>query len=418
MYENILNEKLNTLKQNGQYREFLTINRICGNYPAAFLHGNAAEQVTIWCSNDYLGMSQHPAVVSAVHQAVDQFGAGSGGSRNIGGTHHHYPLLEKSLADWHQKEAALVFPTGYTANQASLECLLNLLPDCIVFSDQLNHASLINGIRHSHAEKKIFRHNDIDHLALLLASQSLDRPKVIVFESIYSMDGDVAPIKRIAELAAKYNALTYIDEAHAVGMYGPRGAGIVSELGLDHKIDIIQGSMSKGVGIVGGYIAANAILIDAIRSFAPGFIFTSSLPPTVVAACLASIEHLKSSSLERTMLHKKTKLLRSALLKAKIPMLPSSRSHIVPVLIGEAKKCKAAAKRLLEQHHIYLQAINAPTVPVGTERFRINISPTHTEQQIQLLSAALVEVFQYFEIPFANVKMNEILVQQYGKVSG
>lgn len=408
MYAKIIENKLESLKESGQYREFVTINRMRGQYPLAQLNGQKDGQpVVVWCSNDYLGMSQHPVVTEAMHDAIRAFGAGSGGSRNIGGTHYHYAALESSLAEWHGKEAALVFPTGYSSNDATLQCLLRLFPNCIVFSDERNHASIINGIRSTQVERAIFRHNDVNHLEELLAAQPHDRAKIIVFESVYSMDGDISPIQKIADLADKYNALTFLDEVHAIGMYGPRGAGIAAELGLVDRLDFIQGTMAKGIGVIGGYIAASSLLIDAVRSFASGFIFTTSLPPAVVAACYASVEHLKSSDNERNVLHQKTSMLKEALAQANIPIMDSSETHILPVLIGDAKKCKTAAQRLLEQHHVYLQPINSPTVPVGTERFRVNVTPNHTEEQIAQLAVSLTEVFNYFDIPFA--PQNEVL---------
>lgn len=404
MYSEIIRNKLKSLKENGQYREFITINRIRGQYPLALLNGEKeSKPVVVWCSNDYLGMSQHTAVTDAMHDAIRSFGAGSGGSRNIGGTHHHYAALESSLADWHNKEAALVFPTGYGSNDATLQCLLRLFPNCIVFSDERNHASIINGIRSTQVKCEIFKHNDVNHLEILLSNYPIEQAKIIVFESVYSMDGDISPIENITNIAKKYNALTFLDEVHAIGMYGPRGAGIAAELGIEHRLDIIQGTMAKAVGVIGGYITASALLIDAIRSFASGFIFTTSLPPAIVAACHASIEHLKFSDKERISLHRKTNVLRSALAQAHIPVMQSSETHILPVLVGEAKKCKAAAQRLLEQHHIYLQPINSPTVAIGTERFRINITPNHTDEQIFFLTQAMTEVFQHFDIPFAQV---------------
>jgi len=405
MYTEIITRQLNLLKESGQYREFVTINRIRGEYPLARLNGEEeGEPVVVWCSNDYLGMSQHPAVTQAMHDAISSYGAGSGGSRNIGGTHCQYAALESALADWHGKEAALVFPTGYGSNDATLQCLLRLLPDPIVLSDERNHASIINGIRSTQADRAIFRHNDVEHLEALLAAQPLDRPKIIVFESVYSMDGDISPIEEILDLAERYNALTFLDEVHAIGMYGPRGAGIAAERGLADRIDFIQGTMAKAIGVIGGYIASSALLIDAVRSFASGFIFTTSLPPAVVAACHASVEHLKGSDAERQALHSKTARLRDSLTSAGIPIMACSETHILPVLIGEAVKCKAAAKRLLEIHHIYLQPINSPTVPVGTERFRVNITPNHTDTQILHLTMALKEVFEHFGIPFASVQ--------------
>ena len=409
MYTEILNEKLVELKKSGQYREFVTLNRIRGQYPLAKLNGSEDSQpVVVWCSNDYLGMSQHPVVVEAMHNAIDLYGAGSGGSRNIGGTHYQYEALESSLAEWHGKESALVFPTGYGSNDATLQCLLRLFEDCIVFSDELNHASIINGIRSTKVERTIFKHNNTEHLEQLLASQPFNRPKVIVFESVYSMDGDIAPIEEIVKLAKKYNALTFLDEVHAIGMYGPRGAGIAADLGIADSVDIIQGTMAKGIGVIGGYITGSEPMIDAIRSFASGFIFTTSLPPAIVAACYTSVEHLKVSKVERDGLHKKTEMLRNSFERAGIPIMNSSETHILPVLVGDATKCKAAARQLLEKHNVYLQPINSPTVPIGTERFRVNITPNHTEEQIIQLTNALTEVFIAFDIPF--LKEEQVIV--------
>jgi 5-aminolevulinate synthase len=396
-YEAAISAKINALRNSGQYRIFVTIDRINGEYPLARVN-NSAKKVVVWCSNDYLGMSQNKSVTNAMHLAIDKYGAGSGGSRNIGGTHGQYALLENSLASWHNKEKALVFPTGYSSNDATLQCLLRLFPDIVVFSDENNHASIINGIRSTSVDRSIFKHNNMRNLEKLLAAQPYKRRKIIVFESIYSMDGDIAPINEIVDLAKKYNALTFIDEVHAIGMYGPRGAGIAAQLGVDHKIDIIQGTMAKAIGVIGGYIAASAHIIDGIRSFASGFIFTTSLPPAICAACVASVEHLKSSAVERKLLHRKTELLRVALAEKKIPVMGQSVTHILPVLVGNSEKCTAAAQRLLQKHNIYLQAINSPTVAVGTERFRVNVTPNHSEQQISLLADALDEVFKYFNI--------------------
>ncbi|CDH19849.1 5-aminolevulinate synthase [Xenorhabdus bovienii str. kraussei Quebec] len=401
MYSEILSRKIVELKESDQYREFVILNRIRGQYPLARINNSNNEKpVVVWCSNDYLGMSQNPVVVEAMHRAIDLFGAGSGGSRNIGGSHYHYEALESSLAEWHNKESALVFPTGYGSNDATLQCLLRLLENCIVFSDELNHASIINGIRSTKVERIKFRHSDTKHLEKLLTEQPYERPKIIVFESVYSMDGDIAPIKEIIDLAKKYNALTYLDEVHAIGIYGPRGSGIAADLGIADSIDIIQGTMAKGIGVIGGYITASDSIIDAVRSFAPGFIFTTSLPPAIVAACYASVEYLKTSSIERESLNKKTEILREYFNNAGIPIMHSSETHILPVLIGDAKKCKAAARKLLEKHNIYLQPINSPTVSVGTERFRVNITPNHSEEQIIQLTNALIEVFFLFDIPF------------------
>ncbi|MFF4607383.1 5-aminolevulinate synthase [Streptomyces sp. NPDC001339] len=398
MYESYLAEKLDKLRRDGQYRTFIEINRHANAYPKATRRAadGRSQQVTVWCSNDYLGMSQHPKVVEAMHRAIDEYGAGSGGSRNIGGTHAHYSALEASLAEWHRKEAALVFPTGYSSNDATLRCLLRLLPDPIVLSDELNHASIINGICSTNADRKVFRHNDVAHLEELLSSEPLDRPKIVVFESVYSMDGDVAPIEEIVKLAHEYNALTYLDEVHAIGMYGPRGAGIAAQLNVDHLVDIIQGTMAKGIGVIGGYITGSTTLVDAVRSFASGFIFTTSLPPAVVAACHASVEHLKTSTAERDALQSKTAHLRTALAGAGIEVMPCSTTHVLPVLVGDAELCKQSAARLLDLHGIYLQPINSPTVPVGTERFRVNVTPNHSDEDIAHLVRSLDEVFTHF----------------------
>lgn len=399
MYQRLLSEKLNGLKATGQYRTFVTLNRICGQYPLAQVEGNDERSVVVWCSNDYLGMSQHPVVRKAMHEAIDLYGAGSGGSRNIGGSHGLYDKLEHSLADWHAKEAALVFPTGFSSNDASLQCLLRQIPDCVVISDEMNHASIINGIRATTGERQVFRHNDLSHLETLLAQYPRERPKIVIFESVYSMDGDVAPIAEIVALARRHNALTYLDEVHAVGMYGTRGAGLAALEGVADQVDIIQGTMAKAIGVIGGYIAGTSWLIDAVRSFATGFIFTTSLPPAVAAGCLASVEHLKAHVDERERLHVQTRRLRQALNALGIPVMPCSTTHVLPVRIGDAGKCKAAAERLLRVHGIYLQPINFPSVAVGTERFRVNATPNHSDTQIDQLAEALREVFMHFEIP-------------------
>ncbi len=399
MYQGLLSEKLSELKATGQYRTFVTLNRICGEYPLARLEGADDRPVVIWCSNDYLGMSQHPAVRQAMHEAIDEYGAGSGGSRNIGGTHGLYDQLEGSLADWHGKEAALVFPTGFSSNDATLQCLLRQIPDCVVISDERNHASIINGVRATSAERRVFRHNDVAHLEELLARYPHERPKIVVFESVYSMDGDVAPIADIVALARRYNALTYLDEVHAVGMYGPRGAGLAAHVGVADQVDVIQGTMAKAIGVIGGYIVGAHWLVDAVRSFATGFIFTTSLPPAVAAGCLVSVEHLKRQAVERDRLHVQTQRLRQALASRRIAVMACSTTHVLPVLVGDAGKCKAAAERLLRMHGIYLQPINSPSVAMGTERFRVNATPNHTDAQIDQLAEALEEVFLRFDIP-------------------
>lgn len=399
MYQSLLSEKLSDLKDSGQYRTFVTLNRIRGKYPLARLEGEDNRPVVIWCSNDYLGMSQHPSVCKAMHEAIEVYGAGSGGSRNIGGTHGIYCQLERSLADWHGKAAALVFPTGFSSNDATLQCLLRQIPDCVVISDEKNHASIISGICATRAERQVFRHNDVAHLGELLARYPRERPKIVVFESVYSMDGDVAPIAEIVALARHHNALTFLDEVHAVGMYGPRGTGLAAHLGVADQVDLIQGTMAKAIGVIGGYIVGAQWLVDAIRSFATGFIFTTSLPPAVAAGCLASVEHLKEQTAERDRLHAQTRRLRQALAERRIPVMACSTTHVLPVLVGDAGKCKAAAERLLRVHGIYLQPINFPSVAVGTERFRVNATPNHSDAQIDQLAEALEEVFAHFDIP-------------------
>lgn len=399
MYQSLLSEKLSELKASGHYRTFVTLNRICGEYPLARLEGAGDRPVVIWCSNDYLGMSQHPAVRQAMHEAIDEYGAGSGGSRNIGETHGLYDQLEDSLADWHGKEAALVFPTGFSSNDATLQCLLRQISDCVVISDEKNHASIINGVRATSAERQVFRHNDVAHLEELLARYPRERPKIVVFESVYSMDGDVAPIADIVALARRHNALTYLDEVHAVGMYGPRGAGLAAHVGVADQVDVIQGTMAKAIGVIGGYIVGAQWLVDAVRSFATGFIFTTSLPPAVAAGCLVSVEHLKRQAGERDRLHVQTQRLRQALASRRIAVMACSTTHVLPVLVGDAGKCKAAAERLLRMHGIYLQPINSPSVAMGTERFRVNATPNHTDAQIDQLAEALEEVFLHFDIP-------------------
>lgn len=399
MYQELLRKKIDALRWAGEYREFVSTNRISGRYPMADMSDTAdSRPVVMWCSNDYLGMSQHPTVLAAMHQAIDDFGAGSGGSRNIGGTSRLHVELEVSLADWHSKEQALIFPTGFGANNTTVQTLLRLLDDPVVLSDELNHASIIDGVRSTRAERAIFRHADVRHLTELLARQPPDRPKLVVFESVYSVTGDIAPIEQIVEACRRYNALIYLDEVHAVGMYGPRGAGMAAELGIDSEIDIIQGTMAKAVGVIGGYIAGSAVLIDAVRSFGPGFIFTTSLPPAVVAACHASVKHLKNSEKERGELCERTASLRKALQGAGIPVGASSSTHILPVVIGDVEKCERAGRRLLDEHRIYLQTIKAPTVPRGQECFRINATPNHTDDHVDDLVTALVEVFQRFDI--------------------
>ncbi|AZT97650.1 MAG: 5-aminolevulinate synthase [Brevibacterium aurantiacum] len=399
MYDQLFSRALEELRESGQYRTFTNINRIAGRYPTARTDHSSNKEVVVWCSNDYLGMSSHPDVMAAMTTAVTEYGVGSGGSRNISGNCELHRKLEAAIADWHGKEAALTFPTGYGSNDATLQCLLRFLPDVVVFSDEMNHASIINGIRATSAEKHVFRHNDVDHLRSLLAQYPLERPKLVVFESIYSMDGDVAPIAEISGVAKEHNALTFLDEVHAVGMYGPRGAGIAAKLGISDRIDIIQATLAKGIGVIGGYIAASSLLVDTVRSFAPGFIFTTAQVPGVVAASLASVEHLKHCNVERRALQEKTATLRAALDAAGVPIMPESTTHVLPVHVGDSTLCRRAAAHLLEHYGVYLQPINYPSVARGTERFRVNATPNHTDEQIEHLATALKETFTKFGLP-------------------
>ena len=392
-YDHILAEGIDRLRQEGRYREFADICRVRGRFPRALYRGQGAErEVTVWCSNDYLGMGQHPAVLAAMHAAIDDVGAGSGGTRNISGTTHYHVELERELADLHGKDAALLFNSGYMANEATLSSLVRALPNCIVLSDELNHASMIEGIRHGRGEKLIWRHNDLADLEAKLKTLAADRPKLIAFESVYSMDGDIAPLAEICALAKRYGALTYLDEVHAVGMYGARGGGIAERDGVLGEIDIIEGTLAKAFGLMGGYIAANATIIDAIRSFAPGFIFTTSIAPAIAAGATAAIRHLKASSVERQLQSRHAKLL-TASLKARGLPVTETESHIVPLIVGDPVKCKALTDRLLSDFSIYVQPINYPTVPKGTERLRLTPGPLHGELEISKLVAALDQLW-------------------------
>ncbi len=388
--------KIDALKEEGRYRHFATLERQCGNFPHATLHHDdgTTQDVTIWCSNDYLGMSQHPVVLNAMKDAVDRFGAGAGGTRNISGTHKLHVELERSLADLHNKEAALVFSSGYVANEGALSTLIKLLPDCAVFSDQLNHASMIHGMRSGRGDIHVFNHNDIAHLESLLQSVDSNRPKLIAFESVYSMEGDIAPIADICALAKKYNALTYLDEVHAVGLYGPRGGGVAERDGLLDQIDILEGTFGKAYGLMGGFITGSAVVIDTIRSYAPGFIFTTSLPPAVLAGALASVGHLKQSEIERLRAHNNAAYLKQSLRNKGLPFL-EGESHIVPLIIGHAECCKAVTDWLLSEHDIYVQPINYPTVPRGTERLRLTATAAHTKADIDQLVNALDALYNH-----------------------
>ncbi len=392
-YDFIFEQAIGRLKAEGRYREFADICRVRGRFPRALYRGSGAErEVTVWCSNDYLGMGQHPAVIAAMHAAIDDVGAGSGGTRNISGTTHYHVELEQELAGLHGKDSALLFNSGYMANEATLSSLVRALPNCIVLSDELNHASMIEGIRHGRGEKLIWRHNDLADLEAKLKTLATDRPKLIAFESVYSMDGDIAPLAEVCALAKRYGALTYLDEVHAVGMYGPRGGGIAEREGLLGEIDIIEGTLAKAFGLMGGYIAANATIIDAIRSIAPGFIFTTSIAPAIAAGATAAIRHLKASSIERQLQSKHAKLL-TASLKARGLPVTETESHIVPLIVGDPVKCKALTDRLLGEFSIYVQPINYPTVPKGTERLRLTPGPLHGELEISKLAAALDQLW-------------------------
>src|SRR5215204_1874097 len=392
-YQGFFTSALDRLKEERRYRVFADIERVAGRFPAAIWHSPAGPRdITVWCSNDYLGMGQHPAVVRALTETAERLGTGAGGTRNISGTSHPVVELEAELADLHRKEAALVFTSGYVSNETGIATIARLIPDCLVLSDALNHASMIEGVRRSGCDKAIFRHNDLGHLDELLVAAGA-RPKLIVFESVYSMDGDIAPIHRICDLARRYGAMTYLDEVHAVGMYGLRGGGIAEREGAMHRIDAIEGTLAKAFGVMGGYIAGSKSLIDAVRSFAPGFIFTTALPPGVAAAATASVRHLKTSSGERDAQQRQAAKTKAALSRAGLPVADTP-THIVPVLVGDAEACKAASDRLLEVHGIYIQPINYPTVPRGSERLRITPGPLHTDAHIAALAEALLEVWQ------------------------
>lgn len=389
-YESVFSASIAQLKQEGRYRYFNDISRMRGDFPRAWSHQYERE-ITIWCGNDYLGMGQHPKVITAMKHAIDGLGAGAGGTRNISGTHHAITTLEQTLAALHQKQSALVFTSGYVANEATLGILPALLPDSVIFSDACNHASMIHGIRSSRAEKKVFRHNDVAHLRSMLQQVHPSRPKIIAFESVYSMDGDVGHIKEICDLADAFGALTYLDEVHAVGMYGAHGAGIAEREGLMQRVDIIQGTLAKAYGVMGGYITGSSALVDAVRSYAPGFIFTTTLPPALAAGANASIQHLMHSSVERAKHQAHAALLKAKLKQAGVPYLHTD-THIVPVMIGDAALCKQASDLLMREYGMYVQPINYPTVPRGTERLRLTPSPLHDEQMMDELVAALSSV--------------------------
>ena len=397
-YEDFFSGALNKLYQERRYRVFADLERVVGRFPYAIWHSpSGPREIVMWCSNDYLAMSQHPKVVGAMVDTARRMGTGAGGTRNIAGTSHPLVELEQELADLHRKEAALVFTSGYVSNETGISTIAQLLPNCLILSDALNHNSMIEGVRRAGCAKQIFRHNDLNHLESLL-KEAGGRPKLIVFESIYSMDGDIAPIKDICDLAQKYNALTYLDEVHAVGMYGRRGGGVSEREGVMTRVDIIEGTLAKAFGCLGGYIAASKTLCDAVRSYAPGFIFTTALPPALCAAACASIHHLKNSQTERNRHQKSAARTKATLAAAGLPVMPSA-THIVPVAVGDPEKCKAASDLLLVQHGIYIQPINYPTVPRGTERLRITPSPNHDHVLVDRLVAAMVDVWRQLDMP-------------------
>ncbi len=395
-YQAFFRNQIDELRQEGNYRVFADLERRAGAFPrATHHHGRGRGDVTVWCSNDYLGMGQHPAVIAAMHEALDRCGAGAGGTRNIAGTNHAHIMLERELADLHGSEAALLFNSGYMSNWASLSTLAGRLPGCVIFSDALNHASMIEGMRHSRAERRVFAHNDPDDLDRQLARVDRAAPKLVAFESVYSMDGDIAPIADLCDIAEAHGAMTYLDEVHAVGLYGPRGGGIAERDGLAHRLTVIEGTLAKAFGVVGGYIAGSAALCDFVRSFASGFIFTTAIPPAIAAGAIASIRHLKASGAERACHQERVARVRARLDAAGIPHMDNP-SHIVPVMVGDPLLCKRISDLLLDDHGIYVQPINYPTVPRGTERLRITPSPLHSDEDIDHLVAALATIWSQF----------------------
>lgn len=396
-YEAHFDQAIKSLKDEGRYRVFNDLQRRVGEFPMAYSH-SAQRDITVWCSNDYLGMGQHPKVLKAMKDAIDNAGAGAGGTRNISGNHHYITKLELLISELHHKESALVFSSGYNANEGALSTLAKSLPNCVLLSDACNHASMIHGIRNSRMEKHVFRHNDLKHLESILQDIDLHRPKIIAFESVYSMDGDTGLIAEFIALAKKYNALTYLDEVHAVGMYGENGAGLAQERGLMDEIDIIQGTLGKAYGVMGGYIAASKNAIDVIRSFAPTFIFTTAIPPAQAAAAHASISHLMGSDEERKGQRHAVATLRHMMEKKNLPMMNDGETHIIPIFVGEPELCKEASDMLMEEYGIYVQPINFPTVPRGTERLRFTPTPLHTEAMMRDLVDSLDEVFTRLNI--------------------
>jgi len=388
-YKKFFFNSLTDLKKKGEYRIFKDISRVSGSFPVAKNNDLKKDNnIIVWCSNDYLGMGQHPFVLEAIERAMHEVGAGSGGTRNISGTNSYHVLLEQEISNIHKKDSALLFTSGYVANQSAISVLGSKLKDCIIFSDEKNHASIINGIKNSKAEKKIFKHNDVTHLESLLKEVNISRPKIIIFESVYSMDGDFTPIKKIVDLAKKYNALTYLDEVHAVGLYGENGGGVAEEQNIMNEIDIINGTLAKAFGLMGGYISASKTIIDFIRCFSPGFIFTTSLPPAIASGAIASIRYIKHNNELRKKLKEKCLIIKEKLLQSNIPFI-KTKSHIIPIIIGDTILCKKASDELYEKHKVYLQPINYPTVPRGEERLRITPTPLHTDAMIDDLIYAL-----------------------------